>query len=304
MKYMDSGNSQPNLSGNGQPIVSGGSQFGNQPQQSQPVIQTPVDSSYNDIILSAGKNKTRKRILLVLAIVVFVVLIAIVVFLVIVNSGNSSLKNFNKYANFVLFGVADDTYLGKSLEGQSYFESQMINQETADVFLSEANSLWRNTEQEIKSSDEAVNSEYSQQRELYEVLSVLYSKDILRRNNVIDYYIEHGEEATEEYINNYYGITEDTENNYLVDLKDAFLLWGNAVIEEITLYVNTGCFEQFEDVVCFKQNASDEQKMAIEELNDVYIQNNKIYANYFSVYETYLLILQQINDELNMGNAV
>ena len=50
MKYMDSGNSQPNLSGNGQPIVSGGSQFGNQPQQSQPVIQTSVDSSYNDII--------------------------------------------------------------------------------------------------------------------------------------------------------------------------------------------------------------------------------------------------------------
>ena len=49
---MDSGNSQPNLSGNGQPIVSGGSQFGNQPQQSQPVMQTSVDSSYNDIILS------------------------------------------------------------------------------------------------------------------------------------------------------------------------------------------------------------------------------------------------------------
>ena len=86
MKYMDSGNSQPNLSGNGQPIVSGGSQFGNQPQQSQPVIQTstpqqpvpqmqgPISSGGGDIVLQVGeKKKIWKKIFIIVSILLVLV---------------------------------------------------------------------------------------------------------------------------------------------------------------------------------------------------------------------------------------
>ena len=115
MKYMDSGNSQPNLSGNGQPIVSGGSQFGNQPQQSQPVIQTstpqqpvpqmqgPISSGSGDIVLPTSEKKSKKG--LIIGVVVGAIVVLCVSVALILNFGNFGSKqfdSFNVFANYFL----------------------------------------------------------------------------------------------------------------------------------------------------------------------------------------------------------
>lgn len=257
----------------------------------------PVSSGTGDIVLGGGQKKSKRG--LIIGIILGLVLVVGVVVGVLVLPGvlktNDNKVAFNKYANFVLYGNEDEGYRGTDYE-ISYFESQMSDIEKARAFFDKADVLWSKTDVEISGD---LGAEYSQQREMYEFLSVIYKRDILRRNVVTEYYIENGEEATKKYIDEYYDVSEETSNLYLRDLKETFSLWGNSIMDKIAIYDNVGCLTQFEDYGCFNDKASDEQKEKAEDLNAEYAQNNQIYVNYFSTYQTYVLVLQQVSDTLN-----
>lgn len=285
----------------GAPIISSGDQgssFGAMP------VSSGVSNGTGDIILNGGGEKKSKRGVIVGAVIIVVLavvaLFAALVLPKILEGNNSDLANFNRYVNYVLYGEETEQYkAGELTSGQTYFNKQMASSESAKGFFEKANGLWAKTAQTIKNDNAGVVGEYKQQRELYELLATVYTKEILRRDQITNYYAENGSEATKEYVANYYVISAETNNQFLKDFKDTVVARGDAVVDRLALFDGVGCFGEFEDYGCFLGAASDEQKTSEKNLLTEYSEYNSEYNNYFGAYETYLMALQQVYAGLN-----
>jgi hypothetical protein len=262
---MDSGNSQPNLSGNGQPIVSGGSQFGNQPQQSQPVIQTPapqqpvpqmqgpISSGGGDIVLPTSEKKSKKGLIIGIVVGIVTLVIVIIVVLFFVNNENTKkesvvsddlpvelVESFNSFVNYLVFGLDSDEepdFIGAA-DNLTISEKFMYTEpsEERDAYFAELLEKYSNfsglyddldRQKPVLSSD--VMGFY------YDIAGI----NKIETNDMLEYYNNNGLEKTISFIESRYPSTSNSENANLYIES-----WKEFLISQLPLYqdlLELGC---------------------------------------------------------------
>ena len=279
MKYMDSGNSQPNLSGNGQPIVSGGSQFGNQPQQSQPVIQTstpqqpvpqmqgPISSGSGDIVLPTSEKKSKKG--LIIGVVVGAIVVLCVSVALILNFGNFGSKqfdSFNVFANYFLYGKDSDEEINGYFEyGASYFINTLSSTDQISSFLQEVMEKYNKYLEVTSGSLYEESQEYAAILELYVYLN---NYPVPGLGGIISEFVENSDDLASN-IGQYFNSFDGAKYTLTQEYGQSMEAMAMEVIKALSIYDNKGCIdvEQFTvSNVCKINNDGD---IELGEANDI-----------------------------------
>lgn len=304
---MDSGNSQPNLSGNGQPIVSGGSQFGNQPQQSQPVIHTsapqqpvpqmqgPISSGGGDIVLPTSEKKSKKKIFII--IVVFLMLLVGVFVTVSIIGFRKTEGDINREFHEILEehrgGVVDlatliDGYLSGELSMMSFMVSEDQYSESIDTLYNSLSDLEAIAERvqdgpRLNGVIDGVDLEAS-----YDSLKNILSSDIEKYKVFVDVtsrlyevFESQGKKKAVELLKNY-----DVLYGLALYIDDFFAMRTEAILE----YEKNNCINTLNEI-CATIESSFEQE------NDQFMKNSSI------LQDGYLTVLDDF-DYIDENSAV
>lgn len=226
-------------------------------------------------------------------------------------------NTFLEYANFVLHGRASTDALDTSCmtDRSCYFLQAMHDKDQSGAFfeesaaakakLNEAVNAWANNlAAGDKVSEDRVDSTVIAKKiqelvDLHEFLDVYQSRGMLKKSDIVNYFLTNGDAGIQDYIANYYGSGHDG-NVYLNDLRENVSAMSEAVLANIEIYAQHGCMIGLMNEACFAASATEEEKMLVAE-------NNQIIADYGIEMDTYtdtpyglLNDIVKINNFLNL----
>lgn len=222
---------------------------------------------------------------------------------------------FLEYVNIVLYGeastntlndfcVADNNcYILQAVRDKDKFHTFFEATTTVKENLYKAVSSWidilANSNETSATSDSGVDSLTIAQGirkllDLYDFLNIYQSHDILKKSDIVNYYLANGEAGIQDYIASYYG-SDHGNNIFLNDLRENVVAMGKAVLENINLYAQHGCMTGFMNELCFATNATEDEKALAAE-------NNQIIADYGLEIGAYADIPYAIIDDIILVN--
>lgn len=254
-----------------------------------------------DLVINNVPKKSKMPIIVMVVLLVISMIGIVVLFAVNRPESKDSYSQvktaFLEFSNFVLNGQVSSGELDDSCieEETCYFMQAAQSKEAFEKFYSDSAELRGQLEKalaiwdEKTSTDEqndGINSgnletglinkarlaqEISNLIDAYDFIRLYAGYDALTKNDIEKYYLENGESDTQKYIANFY--ENDHKNKYFRELSKEGLMMSEAVLDNIAMYAQYGCMDDFMNSICFRSQASEEEKEKVDE-------NNLIISNY------------------------
>ena len=242
-----------------QPVVSGPTQ---QPRTVQSPMQQPmqfqpqmVASGTGDILISSSQRKSppkKKFIVSIVIVLVLIVIVSVVTFLWsnnvdITKSSTNIEDSFNRYANYYFYGDEKDDDSWREFDSTKMTSYYYTYLQSADTYLD----LFAKLKEKYKLFQDKIKSEFKS--DLYDesyidyygmlldFVAKYYTEQPLTRVDILNAYLNGGEESANKYIKESASQFEDIGNFSDLNYYDLSLKWGNENLLLIKLYERQGC---------------------------------------------------------------
>lgn len=210
-----------------------------------------------DLNLQPITKKKSRLPLILLATFAVIAVIGGVVFVAVSGSGKdggeepavsveAAREQFNRFANYILYGEPSSVLTGSYTRGKSYeLDVQAENAEYDSEFWNTALNLLNNTVNIYESLGDAANSSLlsflkSYQQDFLFLNQYVSLKD-LTVDALFETYIERGAEGTKNYISDYYYELGELESGYSESFAAKLILRDSLFINGVKYYDTAGC---------------------------------------------------------------
>lgn len=231
-----------------------------------------IISSSNSGVGVGLPSESKKRwpvfvaIFLGIAAVVALVLMAVVPR----GSGGNTASGFDNYANYVLFGDANNESIKTSQYDSTreyYFEAMLAGDEAGDTIekVKEYQQAFRDT---LTENDSVLIDIMSEQEGYIEVIEKILTKEMVTNVMLLEAYKVNGREGVENKYGGYYSMFDDSEKAYENWFAESYREFLGAWLNIFDFYESKNCVSEFLDDDCIAGVLTDEERIELAALLD------------------------------------
>ena len=273
------------------------------PRQPQTQFSNQLDfvsSGTGDIALDGNSPKKNKKGAILIVILVIVILFGILIMFIVgnttgVNEKNGE-RNFNIFANYILYGRTDDSQNLETesanpyaLKGLAFYEN-----DKAKEFYPLAMDYWNAFNNTYPKQDENITSKMTEINSELSFLDKVTNTELISGTKALEIYYRGGEdELTNEYAKYYSDFRQDSDvfRDFMI-IQDTYI---SNIIQLLKLYNQEGCIvDAKEDLKCIE-----EKQLTNNEYYAGVIDVNRKTAQYISNIENEL-----INDVIELNSLI
>ena len=230
-------------------------QFRFQARPQFPAQAAPITSGASDIILGSTPPKKSKKPLIVTIIIILITIVAgVLAYFIFQQNNNNSVEPiatsatnyreaFNEYANYILYGEDSLKNIANTYESDTSYAIWQAADEKNETFFNKAKALFNNIVEQLRNSESDIDLVlFNGYANVFDFYYLYNTSPGISNINILEKYIQDGEEATSEYINNNYKVFEESSNlaqSYARSQKELDLL----TLEQISIAYSNDCIE-------------------------------------------------------------